>query len=237
MDCSYILDRECYVVIDSHVSDSLKSASGIPQGSVLGPLFLSLSLPLSLSLSLYVAPIAQIFSEYGIKFHQYADDTQLYTIVNSTDISNFEALRNCVRTATKWFLANDLLLNADKTELYSLGLGNNSRNTWTTKLRRQYGQDSRRPARFDTIAGSVVPQVDSIVRSCNYIPRTFTAPHSEVPDSRRRSHEDDRFRSSDFRLDYCNPLLFNTSKSNIFKLQYIQNYRGSDARPLLNQLH
>ena len=41
-----------------------------------------------------------------------------------------------------------------------------------------------------------------------------------------------------FRLDNCNSLLFNTSKSNISKLQHTQNNQeNDDARPLLNQLH
>jgi len=35
---SYISDRECYVAVGSHVSNSWNCESGIPQGSVLGPL-------------------------------------------------------------------------------------------------------------------------------------------------------------------------------------------------------
>ena len=101
---SYISDRECHVAVGSKTSDSWKCTSRIPQGSLLGPLFFSL----------YVAPIAQIFNSHGIKFHQYADDTQLYTTVKPEDVANLQALVDCVCVVTDWFLINDLQLNADK---------------------------------------------------------------------------------------------------------------------------
>ena len=236
---SYISDRECYVAVGSHNSDSWKCASGIPQGSVLGPLFFSL----------YVAPIAQIFSECGIKFHQYADDTQLYTGVNSADISNLDALRNCVRIATNWFLTNDLQLNTDKTEAMLFGTRQQLAKHQDNQVLRlgdcdvKYGSTVKiLGVQLDSTL-SLVSQVDSIVRSCNY--------HIRALRHIRKCLTLDAAKTIAFglvtsRLDYCNSLLFNTSKSNISKLQHVQNNLvrvvaqspwRSDARPLLNQLH
>ena len=57
---------------------------------------------------------------------------------------------------------------------------------------RQHGQDSRRPAWFDTLAGST----SRFNRQVLQLPHSCATAYLEVPDS--RSHEDDRFRSSDF---------------------------------------
>ena len=59
---------ECYqsIEIGSTLSDICKLLFGIPQGSVLGPLW-------------YTTPIILIIGKYkGIEFHFYADDSQVY---------------------------------------------------------------------------------------------------------------------------------------------------------------
>ena len=153
-------------------------------------------------LNLYVAPIAQIFNECGIKFHQYADDTQLHTEVNSADISNFDDLKNCVRMATNWFLANDLQLNADKTKAILFGtrqiLVKHQDNT-VLRLGNcdvKYGSTVKiLGVQLDSTL-SLIPKVDSIVRSCNYHIRALR----HIRNCLTRNHEDDRFRSSDFSI-------------------------------------
>ena len=58
---------------------------------------------------------------HGIKYHQYADDTQLYTEVRSLDSTQTEALSKCVAALTFWFLDNGLQLNSSKTEAMIFG--------------------------------------------------------------------------------------------------------------------
>ena len=68
-----------------------------------------------------MSPISRIMEAHGIKYHQYADDTQLYTEVRSLDSTQTEALSKCVSALTFWFLDNGLQLNSNKTEVMILG--------------------------------------------------------------------------------------------------------------------
>ena len=83
---SYITGRSYYVAIGDLRSDVWSCDSGVPQGSVLGPVFFSA----------FVSPISRIMESQGIRFHQYADDTQLYTEIRSPVPSQMKALSQCV---------------------------------------------------------------------------------------------------------------------------------------------
>ena len=71
---SYLTNRAQTVRIGSVSSEPSICLSGVPQGSVLGPILFSL----------YISPIGQIVSDFGISHQQYADDAQLYISLKST---------------------------------------------------------------------------------------------------------------------------------------------------------
>ena len=64
----YLTNRTSSVRIGRHCSSSVTCTTGVPQGSVLGPLLFTA----------YVSPIAGIAHLYSIDQQQYADDTQLF---------------------------------------------------------------------------------------------------------------------------------------------------------------
>jgi hypothetical protein len=106
---SYLTDRRYYVAIGGSRSDIWVRGEGVPQGSVLGPLIFSG----------YVSPIARMFDHFGIHYHQYEDDTQVYTSVRSS--VDVQQLIACEEEVTRWFLVSGLLLNASKTEAIAFG--------------------------------------------------------------------------------------------------------------------
>ena len=67
----YLSNRKQYVQYDSILSDKADILTGVPQGSILGPLLFTL----------YIHDI--VFSSNVFKFIMYADDTTLFTTTNS----------------------------------------------------------------------------------------------------------------------------------------------------------
>ncbi len=64
--------------------------------------------------------------KYGISFHCYADDTQLY-ISRPDETSKLSKLTECVKNVKDW-MTNNFLLNSDKIEILFIGPKNSSQN-------------------------------------------------------------------------------------------------------------
>src|SRR5207253_8829261 len=75
---SYLLNRSQSVSISSHTSSPSPIHTGVPQGSVLGPLLFTL----------YTTPLSYIFSDSRVSYHLYPDDTQLYISFSSADAAD-----------------------------------------------------------------------------------------------------------------------------------------------------
>ena len=99
---SYLYGREQYVVLNGERSSTRPVLSGVPQGSVLGPLLFLIYINDATLESLHI----------NSKVILYADDILLHRII--TCPSDFTALQADINTLSKWVSVNNLTLNAAK---------------------------------------------------------------------------------------------------------------------------
>ena len=108
---TYLADK-LQAVIDSggKISDWLRAASGVPQGSVLGPIFFAIFIN--------DLPSVVLFSRMMI----FADDTQLYHHFFPSDFYlALERVTRDARAVADWARSNGLTLNSGKTKVLIIG--------------------------------------------------------------------------------------------------------------------
>lgn len=109
---SYLSDRSQYVKIGDLRSHTTKLDTGVPQGSILGPILFTL----------YMSPVSDIPKRHGLSCLLYADDTQLYLSFHHSEYSrSVNIIQKCLLDIKKWMSANFLMLNQDKTEVLLVG--------------------------------------------------------------------------------------------------------------------
>ena len=105
---SYLTDRTHYVSLSNHCSAFTHVHSGVPQGSVLGPMLFTM----------YIMPLSAIIDSHSIIYHSFADDLQLQMSAPPDGISELlHSMQSCISDVKALLTANMLKLNDIKTEL------------------------------------------------------------------------------------------------------------------------
>jgi hypothetical protein len=109
---SYLMDRTLSVKVHEYSSLPSDLKSGVPQGSVLGPILFNL----------YTTPLSSLISSHSLSHDLFADDTQMYTCFIPNSYSDaVSCLHQTFLSVSSWMSANFLALNPSKTEFMLFG--------------------------------------------------------------------------------------------------------------------
>jgi ribonucleases P/MRP protein subunit RPP40 len=106
---NYLSKRKQRVIVRGVKSDWLEIYSGVPQGSVIGPL-------------LFLIHINDINHGIASKMSIFADDNKIMSIVNTEE--DIRVLKNDLNKLEDWCIANDMRFNSDKCSVMHCGKNN-----------------------------------------------------------------------------------------------------------------
>jgi hypothetical protein len=237
---SYLSNRSQSVSVNNCTSLPSTIHTGVPQGSVLGPLLFSL----------YTSPISELFVNSPVSYHLYADDTQLYISFSPTDSkNNLAMLSSILNTVHNWLTTNRLTVNPAKTEYLLIGTPQQRSKITSSDITFQNTTlsptDSARNLGFIFDSDlSHKKQISSVCRTSFHHIRQLRQIRSSLDTSSAVVLANALVSS---RLDYCNSLYYGLPDSSLHKLQRVQNAlarvvcpgvkRHHHITPILRKLH
>jgi len=157
-----------------------------------------------------------IIRVWGTRYQQCADDTQLLSMRADDSAQGIDILRSCSKAVRDWYFSNNLLLNADKSEVIVLGTANQLRLATTIDSVEVAGATLPVAPTLKSL-GVILDQrltfddhAIAVVKTCNFHIRAIRHVRHLLPESTALTLACSLINS---RLDYCNALLYGAPAS------------------------
>ena len=209
-----------YVSLSNHCSAFAPVHSGVPQGSVLGPILFTM----------YTKPLSAIIDSHSIIHHSYiiADDLQLQMYAPPDRISELlHSMQSCISDVKAWATENMLKLNDSKTDLMlvtskrSKHLHNLPTSITIGNAQIPFKQSVKNLGFTLDCHLTMNANVSNIARTCYFELRRLASIRRFLTSTATTTLVSAFVLS---RIDYCNSLLFGSTHDVTSHLQRILNY-------------
>ena len=234
---SYLQGREYCVQIGNCFSSQVALTTGVPQGSVLGPILFCI----------YTIGLSEVLRRNGVQFRLFADDTQLYFAITDLD-DTMEKISDVLRCIKEWMDCKHLKLNESKTEYMLVGKKENLRymdigNIFINGSQIQIAESVRDLGVLLDCNLNFDCQIKNVLKTTGYHLRNIAFIKKYLDEDSVKKLV---INSVITRVDYCNSVYYKLPKFQLKKLQGILNrsarlIKGISSReritPVLIELH